>query len=97
MVRPSSTPRFFGSFTWNVPLLGTTDSVEQTRYGPDLLTSDTCDPCTHQMGKTAILLRPCNANDGNMLTLACTSKLRSDNQSGRQIFDSESFAQCLKP
>lgn len=31
MVRPSSTPLFFGSFTWNVPLLGTTDSVEQTQ------------------------------------------------------------------
>lgn len=33
MVRPSSTPLFFGSFTWNVPLLGTTDSVEQTHEG----------------------------------------------------------------
>lgn len=30
MVSPSSTPRFFGSLTWKVPLLGTTDSVTQT-------------------------------------------------------------------
>lgn len=26
MVMPSSTPRFLGSFTWKVPLLGMTDS-----------------------------------------------------------------------
>lgn len=31
MVSPSSTPRFFGSLTWKVPLLGTTDSVRQTQ------------------------------------------------------------------
>lgn len=30
MVSPSSTPLFFGSLTWKVPLLGTTDSVIQT-------------------------------------------------------------------
>lgn len=30
MVSPSSTPLFFGNLTWNVPLLGTTDSVTKT-------------------------------------------------------------------
>jgi hypothetical protein len=29
MVMPSSTPRLLGSFTWKVPLLGTTDSVNK--------------------------------------------------------------------
>lgn len=29
MVIPSSTPGFFGSFTWNVPELGMTDSVQK--------------------------------------------------------------------
>lgn len=29
MVMPSSTPRLLGSFTWKVPLLGMTDSVNQ--------------------------------------------------------------------
>lgn len=40
MVIPSSTPRLLGSFTWKVPLLGTTDSVETDRtqpWEPDLL------------------------------------------------------------
>lgn len=30
MVSPSSTPLFFGNLTWNVPLLGTTDSATKT-------------------------------------------------------------------
>lgn len=29
MVMPSSTPRLLGNFTWKVPLLGMTDSVNQ--------------------------------------------------------------------
>lgn len=29
MVMPSSTLCFFGSFTWNVPLLGITDSIKK--------------------------------------------------------------------
>lgn len=31
---PSSTPRLLGNFTWNVPLLGTTDSAETDGIKP---------------------------------------------------------------